>query len=127
MSLSVSRMFTCTFSDPFDFDIKLEVDYVGKQMVDLSWSGVPIPHQNFVNLYRVLYLEANLNNVNDPHSAFIVSNIDSIRSSRIGHLRPSTSYHVWLEAYLRNGKVIKSNVLDISTEPGIYEPPSDGK
>ena len=30
-------------------------------------------------------------------------------------LRPQTRYHVWLQAYLRNGKVIESNVLEVAT------------
>ena len=30
-------------------------------------------------------------------------------------LRPLTRYQVWLQAYLRNGKVIESNVLEVAT------------
>jgi len=52
----------------------------------------------------------------DPHSAFIVSNIDVLSSSRIGHLQPQKAYQVWLEGFLRNGKVVKSNVLSITTK-----------
>lgn len=80
-----------------------------------------MPHQRYVNLYRVLYLEENAIEP-DPHSAFIVSNINSISSSRIGVLRPSTAYQIWLEAYLRNGKIVKSNVLPITTQEGEYLP-----
>ncbi len=29
---------------------------------------------------------------------------------------------MWLEAYLRNGKVIQSNVLEVETEDGQYDP-----
>ena len=29
---------------------------------------------------------------------------------------------MWLEAYLRNGKVIQSNVLEVQTEDGQYDP-----
>ena len=85
--------------------------------MDLSWTGVPIPHQRYVNLYRILYQEENIVDPN-PHSAFIISNINSISSSRIDLLRPSTAYQIWLEAYLRNGKVVKSNVLAITTQEG---------
>lgn len=77
-----------------------------------------MPRQSFVNLYRILYLEEASDLVQDPHSAFIVSNIDSISSTRIDVLRPNTAYQIWLEAYLRNGKVVKSNVLPIRTEDG---------
>ena len=30
-------------------------------------------------------------------------------------LRPLTRYQVWLQAYLRNGKVLESNVLEVAT------------
>ena len=90
---------------------------IGANSVDLSWTGVPIPHQRYVNLYRILYQEENIVDPN-PHSAFIISNINSISSSRIDLLRPSTAYQIWLEAYLRNGKVVKSNVLAITTQEG---------
>ena len=102
--------------DPFDFRIKLQADHVDPFSMDLSWTGVPSPFQKFINLYRILYLEEDMPGM-DPHSAFIVSNIDVLSSSRIGHLQHSTAYQVWLEGYLRNGKVIKSNVLSITTKP----------
>ena len=96
----------------------MEASNIGAHSVDLSWSGVPMPRQTYVNLYRINYLEEDLNLV-DPHSAFIVSNIDTITSKRIDVLRPSTAYQIWLEAYLRNGKVVKSsNVLAIKTKDG---------
>lgn len=81
-----------------------------------------MPHQHFVNLYRILYLEENLSIGLDHHSAFIVSNIDSISSTRIGLLRPNRAYQIWLEAYLRNGKVAKSNVLSVKTLDGSDDP-----
>ena len=33
----------------------------------------------------------------------------------LSNLRPETRYQVWLQAYLRNGKVIESNVLEVAT------------
>ena len=96
----------------------MEASNIGAHSVDLSWTGVPMPRQTYVNLYRINYLEEDLNLV-DPHSAFIVSNIDTITSKRIDVLRPSTAYQIWLEAHLRNGKVVKSsNVLAIKTKDG---------
>ena len=29
---------------------------------------------------------------------------------------------MWLEAYLRNGKVVQSNVVDVQTNDGQYDP-----
>ena len=101
--------------DPFDFKIKLQADHVDALSMDLSWTGIPSPYQKFINLYRILYLEEDMPGM-DPHSAFIVSNIDVLSSSRIGHLQPQKAYQVWLEGFLRNGKVVKSNVLSITTK-----------
>lgn len=103
--------------DPFDFKLTFEANDVGSHWVDLSWYGVPMPRQNYVNLYRILYVKENVM-ASDPHSAFIVSNIDSISSTRLDVLRPSTAYMLWLEVYLRNGKVVKSNVLPVETKDG---------
>ena len=94
----------------------LKASSIGPRSMDLSWSGVPMPRQNFVNLYRVLYLEEDVLAGSDPHSAFIVSNIDTKTSARIALPRPSMAYRVWMQAYLRNGKVIESNVLALHTE-----------
>ena len=108
-----------SFPDPFDFTLSLEASNIGSRSVDLSWTGVPTPRQTYVNLYRVLYLEEDTGGLVDPHSAFIVSNIDAITSMTIDVLRPSTAYQIWLEAYLRNGKVVRStNVVAITTKNG---------
>ena len=99
------------------------MDHVGTYDVDLSWTGVPMPHQQFVNLYRILYHEQNINSVEpELFDIFIlaqdINHIDSVSKSRIISLRPDTPYQIWLEAYLRNGKVVTSNVLDITTRQG---------
>jgi hypothetical protein len=75
--------------DPFEFAIQLKVDEVTKQIVSVSWSGVPTPHQKFVNIYRILYLEDHSNSL-EGRSVFKVAKIDSSRSARISHLRPDT-------------------------------------
>ena len=101
------------------------MDHVGAYDVDLSWTGVPMPHQQFVNLYRILYHEQNINSVEpELFDIFILAqdiighNSDSISKSRIISLSPDTPYQIWLEAYLRNGKVVTSNVLDVTTRQG---------
>ena len=112
------------FSDPFNFKLHLDMDHVGTYDVDLTWTGVPMPHQQFVNLYRILYHEQNINSVEpELFDIFILAqdighNSDSISKSRIISLSPDTPYQIWLEAYLRNGKVVTSNVLDITTRQG---------
>ena len=67
----------------------MKVEEVTKQSVTLAWSGVPSPHQKFVNIYRVIYVEDHSNSL-EGRSVFKVAKIDSSRSARITHLRPDT-------------------------------------
>jgi hypothetical protein len=91
--------------------------------LDLHWSGPPSPHQKFVNIYRVLYVEDEHEHTHAPHpnavleiqSIFKVAKIDSINAVMLTNLKPNTRYQVWLQAYLRNGKVLESNVLEVET------------
>ena len=39
-------------ADKYNFTIVLSTDAVGTTDVALTWSGVPDPHQQFVNIYR---------------------------------------------------------------------------
>ena len=81
--------FLSFFTDPDDFKIKLKSDLRCKHLVDVSWSGVPMPHQQYVNVYHILYKEED--DVNAiPDSVFKVAKIDSMRATRIGYLAPGT-------------------------------------
>ena len=132
----------------------MKADLRCQRLVDVSWSGVPIPHQQFVNVYHILYKEEeDVNAI--PDSVFKVAKIDSMRATRIGYLRPGTRldmfsfkkshiqiikirtywyvnyffyyrYSMWLEAYLSNGKIMKSNVETVQTKMS-DEPQSTGK
>ena len=84
-------MYHIDVSDPYDFDIRLKAGLVCQHLVDVSWSGVPMPHQKFVNVYRILYTEENdINAI--PDSVFKVAKINSMRATRIGYLRPGIRY-----------------------------------
>jgi len=126
--------------DPYEFEVRLNVEEVGTEFVGLSWSGVPNPHQQFVNIYRILYAEENSgefdsnsaadfeslpSNNNDVFSVFKVAKLDSFKATRIRYLAPDTKYQFWLEAYLTNGKVYTSNVLEVKTK-SLNEIASDG-
>ncbi len=132
--------FTFTFarvSDPYAFSISLDLAGSTAHTLDLHWSGPPSPHQKYINLYRILYVEAASNedggvsphhprhrarpqlHPNEIQSVFKVAKIDSVNAVMLTGLRPLTNYQVWLQAYLRNGKVIESNVLDVSTNDGV--------
>ena len=45
------------FADPYDFSIALNLVSATAHSLDLHWSGPPNPHQKYVNIYRVLYVE----------------------------------------------------------------------
>ena len=45
------------FADPYDFSIALNLVSASAHTLDLHWSGPPNPHQKYVNIYRVLYVE----------------------------------------------------------------------
>eukprot|EP00095_Tigriopus_kingsejongensis_P003970 maker-scaffold310_size212938-snap-gene-0.12 protein:Tk03970 transcript:maker-scaffold310_size212938-snap-gene-0.12-mRNA-1 annotation:"epidermal cell surface receptor" len=107
--------------DPYQFDVNLDPGRISGNSLELVWSGIPNPHQEYVNLYRILYTEDNgephhphLNSV-ETQSVFKIAKIDSTKSVVLRNLKPLTKYQVWLEAYLRNGKVFQSNVLDVRT------------
>ena len=76
------------FSDPYLFDVHLNVEEVGNRFVGLSWGGVPEPHQQFVNIYRILYVEEN--SIEQPSSVFKIAKINSFKATRIGYLKPGT-------------------------------------
>ena len=76
----------CFKIDPYDFSIELKADRICQHLVDVSWSGVPMPHQQYVNVYRILYMEEDdINAI--PDSVFKLAKINSITATRIGYLR----------------------------------------
>merc|ERR1719481_427506 len=42
---------------------------------------------------------------------------DSVEVGWTGVPRPDQDYQIWLEAYLTNGKIAQSNVIDFQTQP----------
>jgi len=62
--------------------------------------------------------EMNPNSVepHQPMSIFKIPKFDSFKTARIGYLTPGIKYEFWLEAYLTNGKLKKTNVLEVVTK-----------
>lgn len=110
------QIHTLAVVDLYDFNISLRLENLSAHSVLVVWRGFPRPQYNFVNVYRVVYIDEKERT--EQHTFKLAKSADR-PSLLLKNLKANNKYQVWLEAYLKNGKRRVSEVQEFVTKPGL--------
>lgn len=78
---------TSPISDPYKFELILDLHHLKYSSVEVSWNGVPYPEDKYVNIFRILYQSEG---GKEDFSQFKLAKRDLPSTNLITELKPNT-------------------------------------